>query len=336
MKSIGITMQPGSTFAITFMLVVISAAGILSLLPPHYLSAFCHFTILLTQGVGAILGIPISSNGDILTVNGFAMRIITQCTAVDYLVIIAAAMLLYTRHRLAYRLIGVTVAIPLILLANAGRLLMTGIIGAYSPSAFEFVHDYLWVVGFALLVFALWSLWVNGSFQLSRSGARRIAVVTCVSLTTYLVMFLFQEAYSGLLARNSSLFYSLLYHDPEGSIVRAGNGVAYVRGGATLYLSSYMEQLNVAVYVGLMTPLQRRGDLEMFGTTLLGLIAMFLTGSIFLAIGCGYGVASGEGALVEFLKAGSFVQLALPLAVYWILSGEREKRDAAVANTGKP
>lgn len=332
MKSIGVALQqPGSAFAITFMLVVISAAGTLALLPPHYLAAACDFTILLTRGVGAILGIPISSSGDIITVNGFAMRIISQCTAVDYVVILAAAMLLYTRHSLAYRLTGVAVAIPLILLANAGRLLMTGMVGAYSRSAFQFIHDYLWVVGFALLVFALWSLWVDGRFDLSRASARRSALVVSVSLLTYFAMFLFQEAYSGLLARSSSLFYTLLHDDPEGGIVRAGNGVAYLRGGASLYLSSYLEQLNVAVYVGLMTPLQRKGDWEMFGTTLLGLIAMFLMGSLFLAIGCGYGVASGERALEEFLQLGSFVQLALPLAVYWILSGEREKRDQGAA-----
>ena len=67
-----------------------------------------------------------TSNADIITVNGFAMRIIAECTAFNYIIILALAILLYTRHTMKYRLTGIAIATLSLLVANAVRLIVTG------------------------------------------------------------------------------------------------------------------------------------------------------------------------------------------------------------------
>ena len=170
-------LQPSSTFAILFLLFAIPVASLLSHLPDAYLIAWRDLTMLVAEAVGILFGITTASNADILTVDGFAMRIIGQCTAVDYIAILAIAMLLYTRHSIRYRLLGVAIAVPVIVVVNACRLIVSGVVGAFSRRALDFVHDYLWVIGFALVVFAIWTFWVNGRCSVSRSTACRLALV---------------------------------------------------------------------------------------------------------------------------------------------------------------
>ena len=326
--------QPGSYFAVGFIVCVISLAGLMAYVPDAVLDAWRGMTIQLARGLGLLLGLAMTRDVDILTVNGFAMRIVDQCTASNYVVILAAAMLLYTRHRLSYRLLGVAIAVPVIVLANAFRLVVTGVVGSISRSAFDLVHDYLWVIAFALLVFALWTLWVNGRFAVSRAGAAKVALVGAVSLATFLLLLVFHEAYGDLLARSGTFFYRIFSSDHQAAILRAGDQVFLSHGGTRIALHTLAEQINVAVFVGLMAPLQRWGDWEMLLFSVLGLAAMVVIGSIFIALGCSQAVASGAGGLNDFLKIGSFVNLALPMATYWIMAGEREKRDALAPSPG--
>jgi exosortase/archaeosortase family protein len=324
-------LQPGSAFAVTFILCVTTVAGLMSCIPDAYLVVWRDLTMLVTKGLGILLGLAMTSKADILTVNGFAMRIIGQCTAVDYVAILATAMLLYTRHSLAYRLLGLAIAVPAIVFANACRLIISGVVGTFSRSAFDFVHDYLWVIGFALIVFAIWTLWVNGRFVISRSAARRVAVIAFVSIATYALLLFIHDAYSNLIAYASSFFYKLINDDPLAAIVREGDMVVYSHAGTRFYLHSLLEQANVAIYVGLMVPLQKKGDWEMLGMTLFGLSTIVLMSAIFVALGCGHAVTFGAGSLIDFLEIGSFVHLALPMTIYWIMASERDKKDGRVA-----
>ena len=58
----------------------------------------------------------------------------------------------------------------------------------------------------------------------------------------------------------------------------------------------------------------------MLATTILGLIAMVLMSSIFIALGCGHDMLSKEGYLDGFVRIGNLVQLALPMAFYWLMA----------------
>jgi len=324
-------LQPGAFFAMTFILCTISAVTALSYIPDVWWVAWRDLTMLVSEGVGRLFGIATSSQADVLTVNGFAMRIIRQCTAVDYVVILSTAMLLYVRHSLSYRLLGLAIAVPLILIANACRLIITGLVGAFSRRAFDFTHDYLWVIAFALIVFAIWTQWVNGRFSISCSAARRVAVVVSVSLAAYVLLTVFHTTYGSLLAHLSSLFYRLGNDDPQGSIIRVGDAMVYSRGAARYSLGNLVEEVNVAIYLGLMVPLQKRGDAKMLGMTLFGLLLIIATSAIFVALGCSQAVASGMVAYQGFLSIGSIVQLAMPMTMLWLMASERERDERLLA-----
>lgn len=147
---------------------------------PEYLHAFwLTFTISLARVIGSLTGIATASYADIISVNGFEMRIITQCTAIHYLLIISAAMLASYWHPLAYRLTGMMVAIPLLLVANAVRLLITGLAGAVSPQLFRFVHEYLWVTLFILLTWGIWLAWERGIKLGSLKRRLPVLILSC-------------------------------------------------------------------------------------------------------------------------------------------------------------
>jgi exosortase/archaeosortase family protein len=314
-------LQPGSTFAVTFILCVISAAALVACIPDSYWSAWLDLTMLVTRAVGGLFDLTVTSKADILTVNGFAMRIIRQCTAIDYVVILSSAMLIYTRHSLSYRLLGLAVAVPAIILVNACRLIISGVVGTVSRRAFDFSHDYFWVIAFALIVFAIWTLWVNGRFSISRQAAWRVGQVAVASLAAYALLLIFHDAYGDLMAKASSLCYRLLDHDPLAAIERQGDAMFFNRAG----VSFHVNQVNVAIYVGLMAPLQKKGAWETLALTILGLLCIMLLSVIFIALGCRFAAASGPGALNGFLGIGSIVHLALPMTVYWIMTSGGKK-----------
>ncbi|TGU70728.1 hypothetical protein E4633_17165 [Geomonas terrae] len=317
--------QPDSFFAVSFILCAISVTALMLGVPDGYWIAWRDLSISVSKGLGTLLGIAVTSNAEILTVDGFAMRIIRQCTASDYVVILALAILLYRRHSLSYRLIGVAIAVPTIIFANAIRLIVSGVVGAYSAKAFQITHDYFWVIGFALFVVALWTLWVNGSFIATRKSAVRSAQVVTVSIAAYLILLLFYEEYGDLMARLSTLVYALLSQDTEGGIVRSGDAIVYAKSGAVIKLNSLLEEVNVAIYLGLMAPLQKRGDWTMAVNIVIGLACVVLMGAIFNALGCRFALSAGGERFSGFWAIGSVVNLALPMTMYWILAGENEK-----------
>lgn len=320
--------QPGPAFAMTFILCVISLGALMAHIPESYLIGWRDFTVLLTKGVGLLLGLSMTSEADILTVNGFAMRIILQCTAIDYLAIMACAMLLYSRHPLSYRLLGLAVAAPVIVLANVCRLIVSGLVGSVSRSAFDLIHDYLWVIAFALIVFAIWTLWVNGRFRLSRAAATRIALVAVVSALSYGLLLACQDGYGSFIAQASSFIYALLHDTPAAAMVWDGKGLLCQSGGVSIHVNDLLEEVNIAIYLGLMLPLQKRGDWELLGMTLLGLLVIVAMSATFLALGAHSALTAGTASQLGILRLGSFVNLALPMTIYWIMtSGERERKE---------
>ena len=105
------------------------------------------------------------------------MHIIGECTAFNYVIILALAILLYTRHTLEIppdRRCHRHAQSPV---ANAIRLIVTGLVGTVSLKAFHFVHEYLWVALFALLVFGIWKVWADGGLKLDRQTLRHAGVV---------------------------------------------------------------------------------------------------------------------------------------------------------------
>jgi len=99
------------------------------------------------------------ANDVILSVNGFSMNIIDECTAVFSSIVYTSAVLAYPTiwKNKAVGLVG----IPILYALNIIRLCVIAVVGISHPGMFEYVHTYLWQATFIIFVLGIFLLWVN-------------------------------------------------------------------------------------------------------------------------------------------------------------------------------
>lgn len=307
---------PDLRFPVLFLLSALVVAGALARWYGLIAAAAREVTMANVGALATLLGLPLQREGDIVTLNGFAMRIVFECSALHYVLILALAILLYSGHSIRYRLFGVAVATVVVLAANALRLVATGLIGSVSVAGFHFVHEYLWVAVFALLVFGVWKVWADGRLKADR-GALLQGLLVLVSCTaSFLLLFAWKEPFSGLLASVASPMFQLLVGDPAASVTWQGY-LLFSQGGATAKAYNYFELANVAVYLGLVIPRLKQGG-RMVMAALLGLLLLVLTYAEFIAMLGTHCIRHAESASL-YQSTGTGVLLALPLAIYWMV-----------------
>lgn len=306
----------GFSFPVQFLLAATLAAGICARWSGELSDFGLRLTLANTRALGSLLGLALGGSGDILSVNGFPMRIIFECTALQYVLILSLAMLLYRTHGIGYRLFGVAVACVAVLAANALRLLVTGMIGSLSQEGFHFVHEYLWVALFALLVFGIWKLWADGRLWPGSGGRLRSVQVLLCSGAVFLLLFAFKDLHYRMLAALATPLFRLLLSDPEAQV--AWNGMLlFSQGGVRVGVGNYFELANLAVYLGLVLPRVGEGG-RMRWAALVGLVLLVVTYAEFIAVlGCNC-LRHAERAQL-YQGTGTGVLLALPMAVYWMV-----------------
>jgi exosortase/archaeosortase family protein len=307
--------HPGVGYAALFIIAVLLST---TLIVPGYPAAQ-KITIAVTTALGNLLGLAMSSSGEVLTVNGFAMKIIGPCTALNYAVILALAILLYTRHSILYRLQGVVAATCIIVLTNAIRLIVTGLAGTVSPLAFQIMHEYLWVAVFALLIFGLWKVWADRSLNLTKELVHKIILTAVGCVATYIFLVMCREWYCRLLAMLATPLFKMLLGDAKAAILWNGR-LVYQQGGKMFSAGAFFELANVSVYVGLMLP-YLRCNRKAVPTALLGLVVLVVMYAEFIAVLGMDAVKRGVEAAQLFQLIGSGIFLALPMAVYWLVTG---------------
>jgi exosortase/archaeosortase family protein len=177
------------------------------------------------------------------------MRIITDCTAIHYLLIISSAMLASYWHPLAYRLMGIIFVIPLLLVANAFRLLITGLAGAVSPQLFSFVHEYLWVTIFILLTWGLWIAWERGIHPGSLKRQIPVLFLSCTLL--HVILTILSTAVGTLITGLANILLAPFNFKEAIRFQWEGGRVLSVIGSETITLSLNGEILLLAVYSGI-------------------------------------------------------------------------------------
>ena len=316
--------QPGVGFAVLFIVSATIVAGLLGQQPKALVDFGCQFTITVTKALGSLLGFAMASDADILTVNGFAMRIVGDCTALNYISILALAILLYTRHSLMYRLAGVAVATLVVILANVVRLIITGLTGSVSLEAFRFVHEYLFVGLFALLVFAIWKVWADGRISFTKTTVTHGALVTISCTCVFLLLSVFKDLHGRLLAALATPLFKLLLGGSEATLVWDGK-LQFTQGTATIRLGLFFEMANIAVYISLMLPYLWRHRKEI-PFALLGLLVQVLLYAEFIAIMGMIAMNHGKASAELFQIIGSSIFLALPMALYWMVTSMKGSR----------
>jgi exosortase/archaeosortase family protein len=313
-----------------FVLLVALSVTATSYLPKAFFEFWRQLVMAIAGKVGALAGITVTRSADVLTVNGFAMQVIDECTALNYVIILGTAILLYRRHSIGYRLAGVALAIPAIVVVNAFRLVVTGIAGSISRKWFDYVHEYLWVALFALLIFAMWKLWADRSFKISRAAFRSAAVAVVGCSPTFALLIALMPLYGPLMASLSSLMVKVFLGDTHAAIFFVGSKLHCTYGSATYRIPFNLEFFNIAVLAGLLLPLQKKGELKTLALSLLCLAAALVVNGIVIANSFYIMARHGEAAFNAFLLVEKGMLLAVPFALYWIVASGREDRVAAV------
>ncbi len=128
----------------------------LPLLKEPVILFFVNFTTQAAFWVGTALRLPVESPGSpFLTVNGFSMQVVMECTAYNFY-LFAIALTFFARWPLRNKFINLGIILSGIFLLNNLRFISMGYLGSYQPDLFEPVHDIVWDVVFGFAIFGLW------------------------------------------------------------------------------------------------------------------------------------------------------------------------------------
>jgi len=121
------------------------------------LNFFVSFTLHAAVIFGKMLLIPIESNSfPNLTVSGFTMKVVMECTAYNFYIFVIYLSLL-SPVSWKQKLYTLLIFLGAVFVVNNLRFISMGYIGKYSAHMFDYVHDYLWNILFGFMVFLIWA-----------------------------------------------------------------------------------------------------------------------------------------------------------------------------------
>jgi len=92
--------------------------------------------------------------------SNFSVDIIRQCTGIFEVIAIISCIVAFPAA-VKKKIIGVSLAIPLIYFFNMARLIFLSLLGIYSSSMFEIAHEYLLQLTFLAVVVFYWLFWID-------------------------------------------------------------------------------------------------------------------------------------------------------------------------------
>ena len=118
---------------------------------------FVKFTLNSAVAFGKMLFLPVESNNfPFITVDGYTMKIVMECTAYNfYLFVIFLS--LFSPVKWKQKITTLVIFLLAVFVVNNLRFITVGYIGKYSQSMFHYVHDYLWNILFGFMVFLIWA-----------------------------------------------------------------------------------------------------------------------------------------------------------------------------------
>ncbi len=201
----------------------------------------------MTAALANLFTIPASYKDNLLTVAGFRMHMVGECTAFHFMALISMTMLMHPRHSGAYKLAGIAVGVLAIFSANVVRLVLLGLTGAHAPVIFNFTHDFLWQIGFVLFMFLLWEVWARRSLLTHD----RLTFAAIALISAALLLFAI-----GLAADAYQLFLAHVAEMVSGaglSVTFDNNRFAYDIAGETTTVTLWQDLLGVVIFWSLCT-----------------------------------------------------------------------------------
>ena len=124
------------------------------------LSILKNLTASILGAVFSLGGADVVVNGAALSVNGFGLEIIDECTAVFSSIVYSACVLAYPTT-LKNKGLGIAFGVPSLYAINIFRLVVLTLVGISYPGMFEFVHVYLWQASFIIFVVVIFLAWLH-------------------------------------------------------------------------------------------------------------------------------------------------------------------------------
>ncbi len=113
------------------------------------------FTHASAIGMGKLLFLPVADKGyPVIDFAGFSMQVILECTAYNFYLFVLM-ITVFAPWTIRQKLINISLFAGIIFLTNNLRFLIMGAIGRFYPATFEYIHDYLWNILFALMIFLI-------------------------------------------------------------------------------------------------------------------------------------------------------------------------------------
>ena len=119
-----------------------------------------HFTTVTAYWIGSILFLPVEMSSESnLTVAGFPMKIIFECTAYNFYLFIIS-LVLFARWPIKDKIKNVLIFLLIVYFLNVLRFYIMGYVGKYNYELFDYMHDFVWTIVFGFAVFGIW-IWRN-------------------------------------------------------------------------------------------------------------------------------------------------------------------------------
>jgi len=117
-----------------------------------------------------VMGLPTQLDGDVVATGSMRLQIITECTGLYSMLILASAVLAFPAPVRA-KVLGIAVGLPFVMLVNVGRLITLAFIGNAWPDLFHATHVYLWQVTLLLMIVCAWVVWARWAGRLAARAA---------------------------------------------------------------------------------------------------------------------------------------------------------------------
>jgi archaeosortase B (VPXXXP-CTERM-specific) len=124
------------------------------------LSLLKNLTASILGALFSLGGANVAIHEATVSINGFGLEIIDECTAVYSSIVYSACILAYPTTR-KNKGLGIAFGVPALYGINMLRLSILALVGIYHPNMFEFVHVYLWQASFIIFVVVLFLLWLR-------------------------------------------------------------------------------------------------------------------------------------------------------------------------------
>jgi len=117
---------------------------------------FIGFTLNSALVFGNLLFISVeSATYPLITVEGYTMKVVMECTAYNFYIFIIYLSLL-SPVSWKKRILTMVIFIAVLFISNNLRLILMGYIGLYYENLFHYIHNYLWDYLFGFIIFLIW------------------------------------------------------------------------------------------------------------------------------------------------------------------------------------